>query len=340
MAKLLGVEFAPFNIPLHRRLEMLGAFKYVFCFLILGFSCLFLSIYLVLYTRYYWIVLLYYGWMYYDRKTPSRGGRRHERFRRWVIWKYMRDYFPITLTKTADLDPSYNYFFGFHPHGIMSTGAVCNFATEATGFSEKFPGIKPYFVTLSGHFIFPFYRDYMMQAGIIDCTKESVHYVLGETGPGNACIVVIGGALESLEAHAGATTILLKEKKGFIKIALRCGAHLVPVYSFGETDIYEQVPNPEGSLLRKLQLNLQRFLGFAPPIFSGRGIFNYTFGIIPRRRPINTVVGAPIPVKKMTHPTDEDINKLHEIYVRELKHLFDEHKVKYPDYKDKELVIL
>ncbi|XP_077988192.1 2-acylglycerol O-acyltransferase 2-like [Glandiceps talaboti] len=340
MTKILGIEFAPLNIPIHRRLEMLGVIKFVLSFMFLGFGCLFLSIYLVLYTKYYWVVLLYYGWMYYDRKTPSRGGRRHERFRRWVIWKYMRDYFPITLIKTADLDPNYNYIFGFHPHGIFGAGAYCNFATEASGFSEKFPGIKSHLVTLAGHFLFPFYRDYVMQAGAIDCTRESLRYVLRETGPGNACLLVVGGARECLEAHTGSTVILLKEKKGFIKIALRCGAHLVPVYSFGETDIYEQVPNPEGSYLRKLQDNLQRFCGFAPPVLKGRGIFNYTFGILPYRRPIRTIVGAPIPVKRIDEPTDDDINKLHEIYVRELKCLFDEHKVKYPDYKDKELVIL
>lgn len=32
----------------------------------------------------------------------------------------MKDYFPIALVKTADLDPSKNYVFGYHPHGKKS----------------------------------------------------------------------------------------------------------------------------------------------------------------------------------------------------------------------------
>ena len=66
-------------------------------------------------------------------------------------------------------------------------------------------------------------------------------------------------------------------------------AYLVPVYSFGETDIFEQVSNPEGSVLRTLQTKLTKWVGFAPPMFHGRGIFNYSVGFLPYRKPISTV---------------------------------------------------
>ena len=65
---------------------------------------------------------------------------------------------------------------------------------------------------------------------------------------------------------------------------------LVPVISFGETDIYDQVNNPEGSLVRKLQNTWQKVTGIAPVLALGRGIFQYSFGILPHRKPI-TVVG-------------------------------------------------
>lgn len=47
----------------------------------------------------------------------------------------------------------------------MSTGAFCNFATDATGFREKFPGLRPILLTLVGQFMFPYYRDYIMTTG-------------------------------------------------------------------------------------------------------------------------------------------------------------------------------
>lgn len=69
------------------------------------------------------------------------------------------------LIKTHNLLPSRNYIFGYHPHGIFCFGAFCNFGTEATGFSKKFPGIKPSLATLAGNFRFPILRDYLMSGG-------------------------------------------------------------------------------------------------------------------------------------------------------------------------------
>lgn len=74
-------------------------------------------------------------------------------------------YLFFQLIKTHNLLPSRNYIFGYHPHGIFSFGAFCNFGTEATGFSKKFPGIKPSLATLAGNFRMPVFRDYLMSGG-------------------------------------------------------------------------------------------------------------------------------------------------------------------------------
>lgn len=47
----------------------------------------------------------------------------------------------------------------------MGLGAFCNFSTEATGVSQKFPGIRPYLATLAGNFRMPILRDYLMSGG-------------------------------------------------------------------------------------------------------------------------------------------------------------------------------
>lgn len=66
-------------------------------------------------------------------------------------------------------------------------------------------------------------------------------------------------------------------------------AHLVPVFSFGENEVYDQVENPRGTWLRWLQENLQKIMGVSLPLFHARGIFQYSFGLMPYRKPINTV---------------------------------------------------
>ncbi len=107
-----------------------------------------------------------------------------------------------------------------------------------------------------------------------------------------------------------------------MKLALRTGAALVPVYCFGENELYYQLPNPEGSRLRWLQEQVKKLTGVAFPAFSGRGIMQYSFGLLPQRTPLLTVVGAPIMLPHVPEPTDELVQKYHELYCAKLKELY------------------
>lgn len=66
-------------------------------------------------------------------------------------------------------------------------------------------------------------------------------------------------------------------------------ASLVPVYSFGENEVFNQVSNPQGTWLRWIQDRLQGIMGVSLPLFHARGVFQYSFGLMPYRKPINTV---------------------------------------------------
>ena len=39
--------------------------------------------------------------------------------RNWWLYKHSADYYPITMVKTANLDPDKTYLLGYHPHGIL-----------------------------------------------------------------------------------------------------------------------------------------------------------------------------------------------------------------------------
>ncbi|XP_019388618.1 PREDICTED: 2-acylglycerol O-acyltransferase 1 [Crocodylus porosus] len=324
----MKVEFAPINIPLARRVQTAAVFQWVFSFLLLAQCCC--GVFVILFFGNYWFLgALYVLWLYSDWETPQAGGRRSQWVRRWTVWRFFRDYFPIHLIKTSDLDPSHNYLFGFHPHGVLVAGAFGNFCTEYSGFKELFPGLTPYLHILPFWFSCPFFREYIMSAGLVSASKKSVSYVLKKSGGGNISVIVIGGAEESLNAHPGSLTLSILKRKGFIKMALKFGAHLVPVFSFGENELFKQVANPKGSWLRNLQSRMQKVMGFALPLFHARGIFQYSFGLMPYRKPVHTVVGSPIAVKQSLNPTAEEIEQLHQTYLQELKTLFEEHKGKY-----------
>ncbi|XP_037377696.1 2-acylglycerol O-acyltransferase 2 [Talpa occidentalis] len=330
------VKFAPLSVPWERRLQTLAVLQWVLSFLTLAQTSIMIFIGL-LFTRFWLISVLYSVWWYLDRDTPSRGGRSRDFGRRNIIWNYMRDYFPISLIKTAELDPSRNYLAAFHPHGVLATGAFINLCTESTGFSSKFPGICSHLMMLNVWFRIPFFRDYIMLAGLVASDKESAAHILNKKGGGNLLTIIIGGAQEALDARPGNYALLLKNRKGFIKLALIHGVPLVPIYSFGENNLYDQVENAPGSYLRWIQNRLQKVMSISLPLFHGRGVFQYSFGLIPYRQPINTVVGKPIEVQKTPNPSQEQVDQLHQQYIKELYDLFEAHKLKYNVPTDKHL---
>ncbi|CAL1267902.1 unnamed protein product [Larinioides sclopetarius] len=325
---IMGIKFAPLSIPLERRLQTAAVFYYSTSFVFFGFSAIFLFVYL-LFTKFFFIPLLYFAWFVYDHKKCCQGGRRVEWVRRWKLWRYFADYFPVTMIKTAELDPNKNYIFGYHPHGILCYGAFNCFGTEAKDFSTVFPGITPRILTLEGQFWFPLHREHVMSTGACAATRESIEWLLTKEGKGNALILVIGGAAEALDAHPGDVNLTLKRRKGFVRLALKHGAPLVPVFAFGENDIFLQAENPKGSSLREFQEKIKSFLGFSTPLYRGRGMFQYNYGLLPYRKPITVVVGKPIDVEKVSEPTAEDINVLHQKYMDSLYALFEEHKEKF-----------
>uniref|UniRef100_A0A1I8ABS3 diacylglycerol O-acyltransferase n=1 Tax=Steinernema glaseri TaxID=37863 RepID=A0A1I8ABS3_9BILA len=222
----------------------------------------------------------------------------------------------------------------------MSLGVFTTFATEGNGFSKTFPGITPSLATLEGQFYFPFRRELILWTGCITASKESISYQLNRDKGGRAIAIVLGGAEEALDANPENFDLTLKSRKGFVKLALKHGAHLVPLYNFGENSTFTQVKSERGSLLRRFQSEFKSMAGFSPPIFRGRGIFNYSFGLLPHRVPVSTVVGAPIPVEKVEKPTKEQIDELHGKYCDALMKLFDDHKKDYGIAEDVKLNIL
>ncbi|XP_078514659.1 2-acylglycerol O-acyltransferase 2 [Lissotriton helveticus] len=335
-APKMSIEFAPLSTPLERRLQTAAVIQWVYSFLALAQTCAAIFTFL-LFTRFWLISVLYGIWWFTDLDTPTKGGRRSPLIKQSVVWRYMRNYFPVSLIKTADLNPSQNYILGFHPHGVLVAGAFINFCTEATGFPELYPGLTPYMLMLPLWFRVPFFRDYAMAGGLVSADKESAEYILRSKEGGNAVVIAVGGAEEALDARPGAFTILLKNRKGFVKLALHHGASLVPVFSFGENELFDQVENPKGSFIRRTQENLRRIMGVSLPLFHARGVFQYNFGLLPYRRPIYTVVGKPIKVELNQNPTEKEIDRIHKIYMEELSKLFEEHKTQYNVPADRHL---
>lgn len=53
--------------------------------------------------------------------------------------------------------------------------------------------------------------------------RDTIDYILSKNGTGNAVVIVVGGAAESLECRPGKNVVTLKQRKGFVRIALQHG---------------------------------------------------------------------------------------------------------------------
>lgn len=272
----------------------------------------------LVYYKWYKIVLAYLVFYVLDWKTSSNGGRRWNWLRSSMIWKMYCTYFPVRMIKTADLPPERNYLFGYHPHGIISCGAFACFATEGNGFSDLYPGITPSLMTLGLNFIWPLTRLFFMALGMVDVSKQSILSVLGGRPCGNAAVIVIGGAAESMLANPAESNLVLKNRKGFIKLSIRCGVNLVPVYAFQENDLFYQASHP---LLKKIQGFVKQLTGVAPPLAFGA--WNLP---LPLRSSVNVVVGKPIYVQQCDEPSQQHIDRVHGQYITQLQQLYNKYK--------------
>ena len=66
-------------------------------------------------------------------------------------------------------------------------------------------------------------------------------------------------------------------------------AHLVPTYTFGETEVYDQVLFHKDSYMYKFQSYFRQMVGFYFCIFYGRGFRQGSIGLLPYPLPIVTV---------------------------------------------------
>ena len=68
----------------------------------------------------------------------------------------------------------------------------------------------------------------LMSLGVIDVSRDSLEYNLTQKGAGHSVVIVVGGAAEIREMGFDSYALIMKRRKGFIKLALQTGL----VYDF------------------------------------------------------------------------------------------------------------
>ena len=126
----------------------------------------------------------------------------------------------------------------------------------------------------------------------------------------------IAGMFQGQEERA-----YLRQRKGIVKIALRAGVPIIPVYGFGHTAMYSVLVDPFG-IMEWLSNHLQASL---TPFYGRWGWFLGP----PRRIPVTLCLGEPIECPHIAEPTNDEVNQYHAKMVAGFQNVFDQHKEAY-----------
>lgn len=285
-------------------------------------------------------LLLSLFWVWYDTRyfgQPHVSGRllnpMIRRFCRRYLFNWTANYFKLQVIKTDPYtlpdekpylgdnpapsvdrsQPSNQYLFSFHPHGVFpgsSLYAPCTPMWEdVVGTNEK--------SVITTHcadvvFVSPFLRELPLGVGALSVGRKGIEKSISR---GNSPLIITGGQSEMLFTKWSSTEMhLVCHHVGFIRIAMRHRLPLVPILSFSECNIMENVH----------WLSVQRWflkrVGF-PAIVLPHG---WCYLPLPTRLPVTLVVGQPI----MPFPGRDDaddpscLEELRARYFNHLQHLF------------------
>lgn len=196
-------------------------------------------------------------------------------------------------------------------------------------------------MTLNVSFWVPFFKEWLLINGFCSANKPTLESRLSS----ESIVLIPGGAVEALHCKPKTMRLIIRKRKGFIRLAMETKAAVVPCIGFGENDIFDTIcvgdehsgaeSSSDGldalnvrSLFFKLQTTLYKVFSFSMPLWTH---------LIPIAYPINVVVGEPIHFSGKPDPASVD--ECHARYLKALQDLYDEHKAKY-GYEDVPLELL
>jgi hypothetical protein len=172
----------------------------------------------------------------------------------------------------------------------------------------------------------PLISDLNIWSDIVSCAKnDMISYMSKGINVG----LIPGGFEEASIYQRLRHRVFLRGRKGFIKYALQYGYRIQPAYVFGEELTYWQYNFPQS-----IALWLNRYK-IPATLFIGKYLFLPDNDI-----DVTVVVGKCLQLPKIESPSNEEVDKYHGLYLKELEGIFERNKEKYGVKKDVQLEIL
>ncbi|KAK7195302.1 Diacylglycerol acyltransferase [Novymonas esmeraldas] len=220
--------------------------------------------------------------------------------------------------------PGSQYIFSFHPHGVFPGTSIVVPKTElwekAVGSSrEHFVSTHCADVVLAA----PLSREFPLCLGAMSVGRRGIESSLKQ---GNSPLIITGGQSEMLLTKMSDFEMhVVCHHLGFVRVAMKSRVPLVPVISFSESNILDNV-----HCIRVQRWFLKRIAFPFPVLPMGRWRLP-----LPTAKPVTIVIGQPIsPLPGRDNPDDPAcVEELRVRYFEHLEVLFYKHRAEagYPE---------
>jgi 2-acylglycerol O-acyltransferase 2 len=265
--------------------------------------------------------VLYSSWYIGTRNVPTRSGHWGPRWLARALSIFLSRLLgdvngsPLASARlpSPPVDQTKQHLVVWHPHGAYTCMAFmhCSSQSQTGAPFGWFPGVAPVLFNV------PFFREMIM---LMDARSVQSQVLDRLASDGLTVAIQPGGIPEQLEADSEREVAIFPPKLGFVRMAMRHGMPLLPVYVFGENQAYSTL----GTLGRAFSRVVYRATGV--PIVPITGKWGLPW-LVPRQVDVHIRWGQPVPVGPANaDPTDADVEAVFEAYVTELKAVFDAHK--------------
>lgn len=199
--------------------------------------------------------------------------------------------------------------YAVHPHGVFFFGWALLFHNRRM-IAER---VRFCFAPLL--YASPIFRLFSRMANRPGSASRSA--MDGYLREGDDVALPPGGFEEATLTHTSRDRVYVKRRYGFVKLCLKHGVSIRPVYAFGEGRLYSNV---QGMWNVRLAMNSYNI----PAIFPWGLWF---FPLLPKKDVgLFIVIGRPLILPKLANPTQVEVAMWHDNYVRELKRIYEEYK--------------
>lgn len=274
------------------------------------------------------------GWG--SERTPQGGAWRKFSedyfFPSRLVRRYLKLSFAKPLPKAlveAESKPDAQFIIAAFPHGCNSDFRIAMDAMLGDAFPNLAKRDKVRALAASVLFWIPIVRELSLWSSCINASRPIAEKALDAR---KTLLILPGGEAEQIRTTYGKERVYVQKRKGFVKLAIRKGIPIVPMYVFGCSDSYYTYNN---DLFPRFRQWLVQSFGICITLCSGL----WGNPLCPLPKTTTMVLAAPMAFPQSNEPTSAEIDAAHSLFIEQLKKLFDANKERL-GYGDRTLEIL